>query len=48
MFCQQMVMERAGRNDGVLKFMPPLVITEEELLRGARIVKDAINHVTNK
>lgn len=47
-FANKLVMERAGRNDGVLKFMPPLVITEEELLRGARIVKDAINHVTNK
>ena len=41
-FRQGLIMERAGRDDEVLKFMPPLIITDEELQKGSMIVKDAI------
>lgn len=37
-----LVMERAGRNDEVLKIMPPLVITEDELLKGLEIIEKAV------
>ncbi|MBR6801869.1 MAG: diaminobutyrate--2-oxoglutarate transaminase [Eubacteriaceae bacterium] len=39
------IMERSGRNDEVLKVMPPLVITDENLLKGLEIVKNAIKEV---
>lgn len=41
-FAKGLVMERAGRNDEVVKIMPPLVITEEELLKGLDIIKNAM------
>lgn len=44
-FSKRLVMERAGRNDEVLKIMPPLVVTEDELLKGAQIIKEAIETV---
>ncbi len=37
-----LIMERSGRNDEVLKVMPPLVITDENLLKGLEIIKNAI------
>jgi len=36
------IIERAGRGDSVLKILPPLVICEENLIKGLEIVKDAI------
>ena len=44
-FSKRLVMERAGRNDEVLKIMPPLVVTDDELLKGAQIIKEAIETV---
>lgn len=44
-FSNRLVMERAGRDDEVLKIMPPLVITDDELLKGAQIIKEAIETV---
>ena len=37
-----LIMERSGRNDEVLKVMPPLVVTDENLLKGLEIIKNAI------
>lgn len=37
-----LIIERAGRGDCVLKILPPLVISEENLLKGLNIIKDAI------
>lgn len=37
-----LIIEAAGRNDLVLKLLPPLVITREELMDGLEIIKNAI------
>ncbi|MBE6038509.1 MAG: diaminobutyrate--2-oxoglutarate transaminase [Anaerofustis stercorihominis] len=39
------IMERSGRNDEVLKIMPPLVVEDETLLKGLQIIKQAIINV---
>ena len=41
-FDRHIIMEVAGRKDGVLKLMPPLTIEDEILEEGLRIVKEAI------
>lgn len=35
-FDHGLIAERAGRGDNVIKIMPPLVITDEEMARGSR------------
>ncbi len=39
------VIERAGRNDCVLKILPTLVIEEEDLRKGLQVVKNAVEKV---
>ncbi len=41
-FARGLIVERVGRNNSVVKLMPPLVISEEELLVGLGILKDAV------
>lgn len=40
-----LIIERSGRNDTVLKILPPLVITEEELTHGLDVIAEAAAHV---
>ena len=40
-FDRKLIIERAGRDSSVVKIMPPLVIEDELLLEGLKIVKDA-------
>jgi len=47
-FSRGLVIELAGANDDVLKFLPPLVIEEETLKRGLKIVDDSIEAVLAK
>lgn len=42
-----LVIERAGREDSVLKLLPALTIEEAELMRGLSIVKDAVAFALN-
>lgn len=44
-FANGLVIELAGAKDDVLKFLPPLVIEEELLLRGVDIVDDSIGRL---
>ncbi len=46
-FAHGLVMERAGRNDEVVKLMPPLVITDEELQKGLDIINKAFAKIYN-
>lgn len=41
-FKNGLIIERTGRNDEVIKFLPPLVIPEEEMMMGLKILKDAV------
>ena len=41
-FADGLIVERVGRKNSVVKLMPPLVIDEEELLEGLKILKNAI------
>lgn len=41
-FDHGLVAERAGRGDNVIKIMPPLVITDDEIARGLAIFKEAV------
>lgn len=41
-FEQHLILEVAGRKDGVLKIMPPLTIEDEILLEGLRVIKNII------
>lgn len=45
---RNLIIEVAGRHDGVLKIMPALTIPESVLLEGLIIIKDSIKHVLNK
>ncbi len=47
-FANGLILERAGRNDEVVKLMPPLVITQEELAKGAEILKQSFINVLGK
>lgn len=42
-FMNSLIIERAGRNDDVLKILPPLTISTEELFEGLVIIKSAID-----
>ncbi len=44
-FEQGLVLERVGRDNAVLKLMPPLTIEEETLLKGLTILKDVLQSV---
>ena len=41
-FEKHLIIERAGRGDSVLKILPPLTITDEELVKGLDIITEAI------
>jgi len=47
-FDMNLVIERAGSNDSVVKIMPPLTIGEPELMEGLEIVEKAIKAVLGK
>ena len=44
-FRNGLIIERVGRNNNVLKIMPPLVIDDEQLLKGLEIIKNAISEI---
>ena len=44
-FKRKLVIESSGRKDAVLKIMPPLTISDEELLKGLNIIKESIKEV---
>lgn len=45
---RHLIIERAGREDCVLKPLPPLVISDEVLLEGLNIIKESIKVVLDK
>ena len=47
-FGRGLVIELAGRNDSVLKILPPLTIDEETLYRGLDIIRDSIVDILGK
>ena len=47
-FERGLVIERCGRDDSVLKVMPPLTIEDELLSQGCRILEDAVRHALAK
>ncbi|HDP24245.1 MAG TPA: diaminobutyrate--2-oxoglutarate transaminase [Deltaproteobacteria bacterium] len=47
-FRRGLIIELAGANDDVLKFLPPLVIEEEVLKEGLKIIDDAIGVVLDQ
>jgi diaminobutyrate-2-oxoglutarate transaminase len=47
-FEKKLIIELAGRGDAVLKILPPLTITEEELTKGLEIIREAIKEVLGK
>ncbi|MGL6294225.1 diaminobutyrate--2-oxoglutarate transaminase [Eubacterium aggregans] len=47
-FQNNLILERAGRNDEILKIMPPLVIEEDVLLEGLGILKKSIQEVMQR
>ena len=44
-FSKHLVVEAAGREDSVVKIMPPLTIDEETLLRGLTVLKETIQEI---
>ena len=40
-----LIVERVGRDNNVLKLMPPLVIEDEKLLKGLEILKEGIKAI---
>ncbi len=44
-FKKGLVIERAGRDNAVIKIMPPLIISDEDLIAGLDILKEAIDSV---
>ena len=44
-FEKGLIMERAGRDNNVLKLMPALVATDDELMRGLDIIRDSMNEL---
>ena len=42
-FKKGLVIERAGRDNAVIKIMPPLIISDEDLIAGLDILKAAID-----
>ena len=47
-FEKNMIIERAGRGDSVLKILPPLTISDEELLKGLEIILASAKEVLGK
>ncbi len=47
-FDKKLIIERAGRKDAVIKLLPPLTITDEELLKGLNIILEATKEVLGK
>ena len=47
-FDNHLILEVAGRQDGVLKIMPPLTIEDDVLLEGLNVVKGAIQKALGK
>ena len=47
-FKNHLVIESAGRKDAVLKIMPPLTITDEELIKGLEIIKIAMRETLRR
>lgn len=47
-FEKKMIIERAGRGDSVVKILPPLTISKEELLKGLDIILEATKEVLDK
>src|SRR5207249_4348406 len=45
-FARNLIIELAGAEDQVVKFLPPLVIEDELLLKGPRIIEDALSRST--
>ena len=43
-----MIIERAGRGDSVVKILPPLTISDEELKKGLNIILEATKEVLGK
>ena len=41
-FCHRLIVETCGRRSSVIKILPPLTVTEEELLSGLRVLRDGI------
>ncbi|KAF6653044.1 diaminobutyrate--2-oxoglutarate transaminase [Paenibacillus polymyxa] len=46
-FSKGLIIERAGRNDTVLKIMPALTISMENLSKGCNIIKESMAQVTS-
>ncbi|MMZ65024.1 Diaminobutyrate--2-oxoglutarate transaminase [compost metagenome] len=44
-FKNGLILERAGRNDTVIKIMPPLTISMDNLKRGCETIKESISKV---
>lgn len=44
-FKNGLIVERVGRNNDVLKLMPPLVIGDEQLLQGLQILKKSVEEI---
>jgi len=47
-FEKGLIIELAGPNDEVLKFLPPLVIDDDLLMRGLDIIDESINDILNE
>lgn len=47
-FEKGLIIERAGRRDAVLKLLPPLTISDEELMDGLNIILEATKEVMGK
>lgn len=47
-FEKKLIIERAGRQDAVVKILPPLTVTDEELLRGLNIILESTKEVLGK
>ncbi|MBR6307257.1 MAG: diaminobutyrate--2-oxoglutarate transaminase, partial [Lachnospiraceae bacterium] len=47
-FAKKMIIERAGRGDSVVKILPPLTISDEELKKGLNIILEATKEVLGK
>jgi len=40
-----LIVERVGRDNNVLKIMPPLVIEDDLLIRGLEIIRDSLKEI---
>lgn len=47
-FEKGLIIERAGRRDSVLKLLPPLTLTDEELMQGLNIILEATKEAMGK